>query len=63
MEFRDDVYLGITGVIVALAAYFALYIAPAEVTMGELVRIFYFHLAPAIITYISLLVSVSTGLL
>ncbi len=63
MEFRDDVYLGITAVIVALAAYFALFIAPAEVTMGELVRIFYFHLPPAIICYLSLLVSVATGLI
>ena len=63
MEFREDIYLGITGVIVALAAYFALYIAPAEVTMGELVRVFYFHLPPAIICYLSLLVSVVTGLI
>jgi len=63
LEFRDDIYLGITGIIVALSAYFALYIAPAEVTMGELVRIFYFHLPPAIICYLSLLVSVATGLL
>lgn len=63
MEFRDDIYLGITGIIVALSAYFALFIAPAEVTMGELVRIFYFHLPPAIICYLSLLVSVATGLL
>ncbi len=62
LEFRDDVYLGITGVIVALAAYFALFIAPAEVTMGELVRVFYFHLPPAIICYLSLLVSVATGI-
>ena len=63
MEFRDDIYLAITGIIVALAAYFALYIAPAEVTMGELVRIFYFHLPPAIICYLALLVSVGTGLI
>ena len=62
MEFRDDIYLGITGAIIALAAYFALYIAPAEVTMGEIVRIFYFHLPPAIICYLSLLVSVATGI-
>jgi heme exporter protein C len=62
LEFRDDIYLGITGVIVALAAYFALYIAPAEVTMGELVRVFYFHLPSAIICYLSLGVSVATGL-
>ena len=63
LEFRDDVYLGITGVIVALATYFALYIAPAEVTMGELVRIFYFHLPGAIICYLALLVSVVSGLI
>jgi heme exporter protein C len=62
MEFRDDVYLGITGVIVALSAYFALFIAPAEVTMGDLVRIFYFHLPNAIVCYLALLISVSTGL-
>jgi len=63
LQFRDDIYLAITGIIVALAAYFALYIAPAEVTMGELVRVFYFHLPPAIICYLSLLVSVVTGLI
>jgi heme exporter protein C len=63
LEFRDDIYLGITGVIVALSVYFALYIAPAEVTMGELVRVFYFHLPPALICYLALLVSVVTGLL
>jgi heme exporter protein C len=62
LEFRDDVYLAITGVIVALSAYFALYIAPADVNMGELVRIFYFHLPPAIICYLSLLISVAFGL-
>ncbi len=62
LEFRDDVYLVITGVIVALAAYFALYIAPADVSMGELVRIFYFHLPPAIICYLALLISVACGL-
>ena len=63
LEFRDDIYLAITGIIVALAAYFALFIAPAEVTMGELVRIFYFHLPPAIICYLALVVSVVTGLI
>ena len=63
MEFRDDVYLGITGIIVALSAYFALYIAPAEVTMGELVRIFYFHLPGAILCYTALVISVSASLL
>jgi heme exporter protein C len=63
MEFRDDVYLGITGIIVALSAYFALYIAPAEVTMGDLVRIFYFHLPPAIICYLALVISVAAGII
>ena len=63
LKFRDDIYLAITGIIVTLAAYFALFIAPAEVTMGELVRIFYFHLPPAIICYLALLVSVATGLI
>lgn len=63
MEFRDDVYLGITGVIVILSAYFALFIAPAEVTMGDLVRVFYFHLPPALICYLALVVSVVAGVL
>jgi heme exporter protein C len=63
LEFRDDVYLGITGVIVILSAYFALFIAPAEVTMGDLVRVFYFHLPPALICYLALVVSVVAGVL
>jgi heme exporter protein C len=63
LEFRDDIYLGITGLIVILSAYFALYVAPAEVTMGELVRVFYFHLPPAIICYLALVVSVASGIL
>lgn len=63
LEFRDDVYLGITGVIVILSAYFALFIAPAEVTMGELVRVFYFHLPPALICYLALVVSVIAGVM
>jgi heme exporter protein C len=63
MEFREDIYLGFTAVLSALASYYALFLAPADVEMGELVRIFYFHLPPAIICYVALLVSVATGLI
>jgi heme exporter protein C len=63
MEFREDIYLGFTAVLSALASYYALFLAPADVEMGELVRIFYFHLPPAIICYAALLVSVATGLI
>lgn len=57
MEFRDDVFLGITAVVNVLAIYFALFIAPAEVALGELVRVFYFHLPQAIVCYLTLVIS------
>jgi heme exporter protein C len=63
MDFKDDVYLGLTALINAIAIYFALFLSPADVEMGELVRIFYFHLPPAITTYLTLLISMVTGLL
>ena len=62
MEFRDDVYLGITAVANLLAIYFALFISPAEVELGELVRVFYFHLPGAIATYIILVLSAATAI-
>lgn len=63
MRFREDVYLAITGLISVIASYYALFLTPADVEMGELVRIFYFHLPPAIMCYVALLVSVAAGLL
>lgn len=63
MKFRDDIYLGLTAAIYALAIYFALYLSPVEVEMGELVRIFYFHFPPAIITYLTLFISMGSGVL
>ncbi len=62
MKFRDDIYLGITAVANLLAIYFALFIAPAEVELGELVRVFYFHLPGAIATYISVFLSAATAI-
>jgi heme exporter protein C len=61
MEFREDVYILFTGALSVLAAYNALILTPADVEMGELVRIFYFHLPPAIMCYIALGISVLTG--
>lgn len=63
MEFRDDIFLGITAVVNALAVYFALFLSPAEVEMGELVRVFYFHLPQAIVTYLTLVVSLVSAIL
>ncbi len=63
MEFRDSVYLTITGIGNLLAIYFGLYVAPAEVEMGELVRILYFHLPGAIVTYITLTLSMVSSIL
>ena len=63
MEFRDDIFLGITAVVNALAIYFALFIAPAEVEMGELVRVFYFHLPQAIVCYLTLVISLVGAIL
>ncbi len=62
MKFREDVYLLFTGVLSIMAAYNALFLTPSDVEMGELVKIFYFHLPPAIICYLSLVISVLTGL-
>jgi heme exporter protein C len=63
MKFRDDVYLALALAISALAIYFGLYVAPAEVELGELVRVFYFHLPQAIICYLSLVISLVTAIL
>ena len=63
MKFRDDVYLALALAISVLAIYFGLYVAPAEVEMGELVRVFYLHLPQAIICYLSLVISVVTAVL
>ena len=63
MEFRDDVFLGITAVVNVLAIYFALFIAPAEVELGELVRVFYFHLPQAIACYLTLVISLVGAIL
>jgi heme exporter protein C len=63
MKFRDDVYLVLTAIIYGLAVYYALFLAPADVEMGELVRIFYFHLPPALITYLTLLISMVAGVM
>jgi heme exporter protein C len=63
MKFRDDIYLGLTAIVNAIAIYYALFLSPADVEMGELVRIFYFHLPPAITTYLTLLISMIAGLL
>jgi len=63
MKKQLDVYASVTALVFLLSAYFALYASPPEATMGNLVRIFYFHLPPAIICYLSLLVSVAASLL
>ena len=63
MKFRDDIFLGFAVIVSALAIYFGLYIAPAEVALGELVRVFYLHLPQAIICYLSLVISVITAIL
>lgn len=63
LKFRDDVYLVIALIVSAVATYFGLYVAPAEVEMGELVRILYFHLPPAIITYMTLGISVVSAII
>jgi heme exporter protein C len=61
MRYRDDIYLAITVLINGLATYFALYVAPAEVEMGELVRVFYFHLPPALVCYMTVTISMLSG--
>jgi heme exporter protein C len=63
LKFRDDIFLGLGVIVSVLAIYFGLYIAPAEVELGELVRVFYLHLPQAIICYLSLVISVIAAIL
>jgi heme exporter protein C len=63
MRYRDNVYLSLALAINAISIYFALFIAPAEVEMGELVRILYFHLPAALSTYLTLGISVATAII
>ena len=61
MRFQDEIYLSLIAVLGGISTYFALVISPAEVEMGELVRILYFHLPTAIICYASLSLSLIAG--
>ncbi len=63
MRYRDAIYLPITILVNGLATYFSLFIVPAEVEMGELVRILFFHLPPAIICYLTIAISTVSGIL
>lgn len=63
MRYREEVFLAFTAVVNGLAIYFAIYIAPTEVEMGELVRVFYFHLPPALVCYLTIAVSMIGGVL
>ncbi len=63
LEFRDDIFLGLGVIVSVLAIYFGLYVAPAEVELGELVRVFYLHLPQAIICYLSLVMSMIAAIL
>ncbi len=62
MRFQDEIYLSLTAILGGVATYFALILSPAEVEMGELVRILYFHLPTAIICYVSLGLSLVAGI-
>jgi len=62
MRLKDDIYLSLTAALGLISTYFALVISPAEVEMGDLVRILYFHLPSAIICYVSLGLSLVAGI-
>lgn len=61
MRFKDEIYLSLIGFLGLISTYFALVVSPAEVEMGDLVRILYFHLPTAIICYVSLSLSLVAG--
>lgn len=61
MRYRGGFYLAVSLLINALATYFALFLTPSEVEMGELVRVLFFHIPPATLCYMSMAVSVLTG--
>jgi len=62
VKFRDDVFLGIALISSLISTYFALFIVPSDVDMGELVKVFYFHLPPALICYLTLTISMATAI-
>lgn len=61
MRYRGGFYLAVSLLINALATYFALFLTPSEVEMGELVRVLFFHIPPATLCYMSMAVSVLTS--
>lgn len=63
MEYNENIHLAIALLLSVLAAYFAIYIAPADVEMGELVQVLYFHLPSAISTYLTILISMASGII
>lgn len=62
MRFRDEIFLTLTAALGVISTYFALVASPAEVEMGDYVRILYFHLPTAIICYVSLGISLVAGI-
>ena len=62
MRYQDEIYLAIIAVIGTITTYFSLFLSPAEVEMGDLVRILYFHLPGAILCYASLGLSLLAGI-
>ncbi len=63
MRRRDTTYLSLILVLGAVTTYFALFLTPPEATLGEYVKILYFHLPGAIMCYTAVGISLVGGLL
>jgi heme exporter protein C len=55
--------IAITAGAMALALFMVFIVAPSEATMGDLQRIFYFHVSSSWVGYLALLVTLATSLL
>jgi heme exporter protein C len=62
MELRDYIYLIITVAVNVIASYAAFIVAPSEVRMGDIYRIFYTHMPVALICYLTLGISLLTSI-
>ena len=63
MRRQDATYLSLIFLLGAVTTYFALFLTPPEATLGEYVKILYFHLPGAIMCYAAVGISLVGGLL
>jgi heme exporter protein C len=62
MQAQDKIFLSLIFILGAVSTYFALFLTPVDATLGDYVKILYFHLPGAIICYSAVSVSLLGGI-